>query len=207
MSNETNFNSNGNYSSNGNCYSNGNYSSDGNCYSDGNCSSNGNYSSIFLVECKGTYNSIFCKGKQGISNELFNVKYTEEFINDFKSKLSEIIGNFLPYGTDYVEKKQKGWLKQINSYVRENYVKYLTNGDKFDDYKAGWAKLENNKKEALINLIKTSNLKNTEEALQLFTEITGLNIEQKTTETIKIGNREYNKEEVENALQNIKSIN
>ena len=116
MSNESNYNSDGNCYSNGNYYSDGNCYSNGNYYSDGNYSSDGNYCSNFLVECKGTYNSVFCKGKQGIVNEIFNVQYSEDFVASFKSKLNDIIGSFLPYGTDYIEKKQKGWLKKINNY-------------------------------------------------------------------------------------------
>jgi hypothetical protein len=184
-----NYYSNGNYSSNGNCSSNGNYSSDGNYYSDGNYSSNGNYYSWFLKKCKGTYGSIFCFDKKGIANQIFNVEYSEEFVNIFKSKVKEILDGFLPYGTDFKEKKAKGWLKSINNYIRENYVMTNTQVNGEEDYIAGWNKLENSKKEALVNLIKTSDLKNTEEALQIFTEITGIQIENNDTKKQEIINK------------------
>ena len=78
-------------------------------------------------------------------------------------------------------------------YVRQGYLKTFT-------YKEAWANFwkdtdESNRKKFLA-------LPNFDE--KVFEDITGINVNQ--TETIKIGNREYNKTEVEEALKNIKSI-
>jgi hypothetical protein len=79
-------------------------------------------------------------------------------------------------------------------YVRQGYLKKFT-------YKEAWANFWKDTDEA--NRKKFLALPNFDE--KVFEDITGIKVG--TKETIKIGNREYDKSQVEEELNNIKSIN
>ena len=89
--------------------------------------------------------------------------------------------------TDEEKKEVDGW-EQMGGYLKTLSYK--------DAWKEGWENAKKEQKEWYLSL------PNFDPAI--FKEITGIDVESK--ETIKIGNRTYDKTEVERALENIKSI-
>ena len=173
-----NVNSKGNNWSDGNNFSDGNNESDGNNFSDGNNWSNGNNfsdgnnRSIFLNNCKGTHKCIFCSDKNGISYEIFNQKFDEEKINVFKTKLSKLLDGWLPYTTNYIEMRKKGWHKKHNYdnvYVTESVKNETTNNQYYD----AWNKLCVDKKLSLFKLIRDTEWL-PKDKFEVLTMVTGL---------------------------------
>ena len=181
-----NYHSYGNYSSYGNYYSDGNYNSDGNYHSDGNSSSFGNYYSCFNNKCKGVYISIFCKEKQGIANMVFNQQVSENKAVSIKKDILEILNGWLPYPTDYIERKKEGWhkeYKKTNKYV--SLIKDYT-------YQKAWESCP--KKKELIEYIKSIKEIDTQKALEVFTDITGIKDEQSLVGSeveVKVNGKSY----------------
>ncbi len=145
-----NYRSDGNYFSDGNYYSYGNYRSDGNYNSDGNNGSHGNYYSFFMSDCFGTYRSVLCKGKKGVANMILNQQVSEEEATEFRTKIMAILGDWLPYVTDYV----------------------MSGMSADGAYHYAWSKCP--KKEEIVQLIKDTSYLNTKEAMKVFTYITGI---------------------------------
>ena len=184
-----NINSDGNHHSNGNCYSNGNYCLDGNCYSDGNYrsngnyysdgnyyshgnyrsdgnnGSNGNYYSLFMYDCFGTCRSVLCKDKKGVANMILNQQVSEEEATEFRTKIMAILGDWLPYVTDYV----------------------MSGMSADGAYHYAWSKCP--KKAEIVQLIKDTSYLNTKKAMKVFADITGIvqsEIDDKTEEAIRL---------------------
>ena len=187
--------SNGNYCLDGNCYSDGNYRSNGNCYSDGNYlshgnyrsdgnynsygnyyshgnyrsdgnnGSNGNYYSLFMYDCFGTCRSVLCKGKKGVANMILNQQVSEEEATEFRTKIMAILGDWLPYVTDYV----------------------MSGMSADGAYHYAWSKCP--KKEEIVQLIKDTSYLDTKKAMKVFTDITGIvqsEIDDKTEEAMRL---------------------
>ena len=169
--------------------SNGNNRSDGNNWSDGNNYSNGNNCSLFLLECRGTHKSILCKGLRGIAYKVLNQQLTKEQSKDFYEKLTGLLNGWLPYVTNYRELKEKGWhakYDEKNEYVNE---KIKDDEEPYTkQYHHAWSSCP--KKNELIALIKSCEYLNVTEALKVFTEITGIKMDE-PEETIVVNGRTY----------------
>src|SRR3990167_6989009 len=176
---ESNVNSYGNNNSNGNNYSRGNNNSNGNNYSrgnnysDGNNCSDGNNWSYFLFDCRGSHKSILCIGKRGIANMVLNQQLTNEQSKDFWQKLKDIRNGWLPYTTNFCEMKDKGWHKEYDE--KNEYVSEKMKNDEtpyLKQYHHAWESCP--VKQEIIDLIKSCEYLKTDEALDVFTQITGI---------------------------------
>jgi hypothetical protein len=126
-----------------------------------------------MFNCFGTHRSVLCKDKQGIANMVLNQQVTEKEATSFTDKIKDILDGWLPYVTNYCELKDKGWHTEYN---KDN--KYVTEEMSDDEepytkqYHLAWSKCP--KKEEIIKLIKDTKYLDTEPALQVFKEITGI---------------------------------
>jgi len=146
---------------------------------------------------------IFCLGEdkyesKGIGYQqnlmIFNQKVTEEVYNqtlkylnakDFKLPIAK----WIEY-KDLQKDEQTTTAKQLGGLLKTLEYK--------DAWKEMWKELSSEDKNFFKTLLHFDS--------KIFYEITGIEIKDEV-ETIKIGNNTYNKNEVESALKNIKSIN
>lgn len=112
---------------------------------------------------------------------VLNQQLTEEKSDKFNNSLKSILEGWLPYTTNYIEIRKAGWDKEYredNKYVEE-FIKDTSSPYK-KQYHDAWSRCP--KKEEIIKLIKETAYLETEPALQIFKEITGINIEEQTEE-------------------------
>ena len=178
--------SDGNNCSKGNNWSDGNNCSKGNNYSDGNNWSDGNNCSIFLNNCKGTHECVFCSDKNGISYEIFNQKFDETKVEEFKTKILKLLDGWLPHTTNYQELRKKGWNKEHNDdnvFVTE----LVKNEDTNNQYHDAWNKLCVEKKIGLFKLIRDTKWL-PKDKFEVLTMVTGLRDMQKAQPELDLDN-------------------
>jgi len=127
------------------------------------------------------------------NNMVFNVQVTKEAFDEIEENLPKIK---IPL-THWVDKKDMTDEEKIKVNGWDTMGGYL----KTLSYKDAWAKAWDKMSQADKNKILTIPHFDAE----IFKEITGIYVESKK-ETIKIGNNTYNKDEVEEALKDVKSL-
>ena len=106
---------------------------------------------------------------------VLNQQLSKDDSKDFYERLTGIIGDWLPYVTNYCELKDKGWYTKYdekNEYVTEE----ITDDEEpyLKQYHHAWSKCP--KKTEIIELIKSCKYLETESSLKVFTEVTGTEI-------------------------------
>ena len=107
---------------------------------------------------------------------VLNQQLTNEQSKDFYDKLKKIIGNWLPHTTNYCEMKDRGWHKKYDE--RNEYVSEKIKDDEKPypkQYHHAWSACPH--KDKIVELIKSADYLKTDEALKVFSEITGLEVE------------------------------
>jgi hypothetical protein len=102
-----------------------------------------------------------------------NQQLSEDNSKDFYGKLIKIIDGWKPYVTNYCKLKDKRWhtnYEEENEYVKE-FIED-TEEPYTKQYHHAWSKCEKSKE--IIELIKSCDYLKTDDALKVFTEITGI---------------------------------
>lgn len=104
---------------------------------------------------------------------VLNQQLSKENSKDFYERLISIIGDWLPYVTNYCELKDKGWYTKYddnNEYVSEEIVDCSDLSLK--QYHHAWSKCPYKKE--IVELIKSAKYLDINSALKVFEEVTGI---------------------------------
>jgi len=190
----------GTYDSDGTYRSDGTYDSDGTYRSDGTFYSDGTYNSYFTVSCKGLYKCMFCYKLKGGCYMIFNQKITEQQFKKFIDDIGNILSGWLPYIVNFQYLKNNNWCKEEFA-NGEILIKLISNDTGIDLYYKAWQTLPCNKKNKLINYIKSIDYLDKEETLEIFQLVTGFNISDSDCNYVEIEGKRFSKDTVREALR------